>query len=435
MEKFMIYSVVILLLVTNVFSKIQSVININRHGARSPKSFNNISSKLYYGGARSQLSVQGLRQHQLLGKWIYQKYVKEHKLLTKHYEPLDSLFISSPSQRAIFSGTAYIQGLYSKYIVKPVFGKEKSNMKGDNFPPIKDFKEQIHPKRLKEIPLKIVNSYGDFLFHSVNCKMTKDSKEEVKKEEFIKKSIFPEYTQEEIVSVVNDVKDHLPYLFTDISPEVYYTKKFMSTLFSYLKQIEPVLKETHDFKETTYQALRSFFINKNYGLAITDSRGVKLASSGFLNNILKYFDMHVKNDFINKKKLVLFSGHDTNLFAIWANLLDNQYLLNKCIDGKYNAKSYEFLIMSFASSFIVELHSHDFAKDIYYVKIIFNGEEINDGFHKDLVYEDILGGFEYENFKKFLLSRIDPFYRELYCNVNDDIDYTKPNNQKFADFE
>ena len=61
----------------------------------------------------------------------------------------------------------------------------------------------------------------------------------------------------------------------------------------------------------------------------------------------------------------------------------------------------------------------------YFVKIILNGEEIKEGLHKDLVYYESLGGFEYNQFKSYLQSRIDPNYDDIFCSNDDDFDYTK----------
>jgi len=84
--------------------------------------------------------------------------------------------------------------------------------------------------------------------------------------------------------------------------------------------------------------------------------------------------------------------------------------------------------MPFASSFILELHSNNDAYgklENYFVKIILNGEEIKEGLHKGLVYYESLGGFEYNQFKSYLQSRIDPNYDDIFCSNDDDFDYTK----------
>jgi len=126
MHTFIILFITITTLLTRskIYTKILSAININRHGARTPGKFDEICSKMYYGSYSSQLIINGLRQQQLLGKWAYKRYILDYNLLTKNYNPQDSLFFSSPVQRAIFSGTGFIQGLYPNYIIKPIFNEE-----------------------------------------------------------------------------------------------------------------------------------------------------------------------------------------------------------------------------------------------------------------------------------------------------------------------
>ena len=206
----------------SIFTKILSVFNINRHGARTPKTFSKIAKNLYYGSSDSQLVINGFRQHQLLGRWMYNRYVNDLKFLSKDYNKNDSIFFSSPSQRAIFSGTAFLQGLYPDYIIRPIFNIEKSNMKQDSIPPIINFELP----NIEDIPLNINNAYNDNVFHATSCRLNAESTKSVMDEAFIQATIFEDPTMEEIVGAIDDVKNHCPYLFTGVEPDVYYSMKF-----------------------------------------------------------------------------------------------------------------------------------------------------------------------------------------------------------------
>jgi len=439
-----LFLLILLTSISSIESRILSVITIVRHGARTPKSFKKIVSKLYYGSITSSLIVNGIRQQQLLGKWMKNRYIKEYKLITKKYNPDDSLFISSPSQRAIFSASGFVQGLYEDYVTKPIFSIDKSNLKDDNKPPAVDF-DMTDEWLNQDIPIYIKDSYNDHIFHPNDCKLTINSEKTITEELFLRKKLFPEFTQQEIVTIIDDIKLQIPYLFSEYSPEKYYSMKFLKDLNIFLKQVEPMLITKHQFSQSTLKALRITNIEKLYGFRIIESIGKKLSASGFFDEIIKNFDQvvnkEVRGNSIDKKKFILFSGHDGNLFAILSNLFDTDYLTNMCLESQDNVDYYNMLVCPFASSLIFELHSVEAAIDDninnlnktiedYYVKIIYNGEEIKEGLNKALIHYEGLGGFEYSQFRNFLLSRTDMRYKLLYCNTNDDIDYTIPNNYK-----
>lgn len=75
-----------------------------------------------------------------------------------------------------------------------------------------------------------------------------------------------------------------------------------------------------------------------------------------------------------------------------------------------------FLICPFASSFIFELHSAN--NGLNFVKLIYNGEEITSGLNKSLVYDKVLGGYKFDSFLSFINSRIDPYYKQLFCETD-----------------
>ena len=50
-------------------------VEIFRHGARAPTVKYSENKNLYFGAKRSQLTINGFRQHILLGRWIRRRYI------------------------------------------------------------------------------------------------------------------------------------------------------------------------------------------------------------------------------------------------------------------------------------------------------------------------------------------------------------------------
>ena len=121
-------------------SKIIGVVELIRHGARTPSTFMEASAKLFFGARKAQLTVNGYRQHSLLGRYIRRQYIHgdKEKLLSKIINPEEIRVITSPRQRTIFSATAHVMGIYPNTIPKIIF--ENKKFKNNDSPPIKNYK-------------------------------------------------------------------------------------------------------------------------------------------------------------------------------------------------------------------------------------------------------------------------------------------------------
>ena len=95
-----------------------SVFEINRHGARTPKHFEERQKRLFFGSQNMQLTINGFRQEQLLGSFIREKYIEKLKFISPDYNPEEFCLISSPTQRTIFSAAGFLSGLFPNYVVK-----------------------------------------------------------------------------------------------------------------------------------------------------------------------------------------------------------------------------------------------------------------------------------------------------------------------------
>ena len=75
------------------------VIEICRHGARSPMSQKHNVSQTYWPRGPGMLTEVGRRQHYELGIELRKRYIEEHKLLDENYNPEQILAISTSKLR------------------------------------------------------------------------------------------------------------------------------------------------------------------------------------------------------------------------------------------------------------------------------------------------------------------------------------------------
>ena len=77
------------------------VIEFNRHGARTSKSFSSQTlSKVF--GSNMMLTPNGFRQHEMLGQFMRNKYILDTKnFLSQEYSKYDFIIFSTPIQRTI----------------------------------------------------------------------------------------------------------------------------------------------------------------------------------------------------------------------------------------------------------------------------------------------------------------------------------------------
>jgi hypothetical protein len=109
---FGLYSLLLLLISTLVYSKIAFVNEVCRHGARAP--FLDESDTRFPNGD-GMLTASGMRQHYLLGKQLATRYVStegEEKLLSEEFDPEEIYVRSTQVKRTIQSAESQILGLY-----------------------------------------------------------------------------------------------------------------------------------------------------------------------------------------------------------------------------------------------------------------------------------------------------------------------------------
>src|SRR5574343_1367620 len=87
-------------------SKLIGVVQINRHGARTPLKYREETEAMFFNSGLGQLTINGLRQHELLGRWIGERYMYntngDFNILKEDHDPNQIHIRSSPIQRTIF---------------------------------------------------------------------------------------------------------------------------------------------------------------------------------------------------------------------------------------------------------------------------------------------------------------------------------------------
>lgn len=104
-----------------------NVIQINRHGARTPKYHQEIQKKIFFGSTNMQLTINGYRQEQLLGKLMKERYTKKFNFIKDNYDDKEIAIFSSPTQRTVFSAAGFISGLYPGVTIKSEIDEGKES--------------------------------------------------------------------------------------------------------------------------------------------------------------------------------------------------------------------------------------------------------------------------------------------------------------------
>ena len=159
----------LILILPIITSKLLGVIELNRHGARTPKEFIDISKELFYRSSSSHLTLNGFTQVTFLGKWLKDRYTNEYELLSNTYNKNETLFISSPISRSIFSAVGILEAMYPGEVVVPTW-EGNTELRNNDLPPIKDIPFNI----TEHIILNVRDQEEDNLFHTDSCRLEKE---------------------------------------------------------------------------------------------------------------------------------------------------------------------------------------------------------------------------------------------------------------------
>lgn len=387
-------------------SKLLGVVEVIRHGSRAPHDFMNTGKKLFFDSTSMVLTVNGFRQHYLLGQWLRDRYIKTQKFLSIPAKKKELWLYSSSTQRTIFSLTAHMLGLYHDINVIPHTYNDKM-LKFNQNPPIPGFGKKYNGKSIR---IHIKKS-TEPLLHAWKCK---NSKGKELKRTLLIKNIF-NFNEKLLDKMLEVFKKKLPFIFKNGDVNKYSKYFLVKRIIGYVRCAkflvdDKLFKFSEDFKNL----IRRFVINKwfNTRLVKENNDKIKIAVSTMFDYISNYFQNRISKK--TTKKLIIFSGHDTNLVDIISNILDHNYihqLINNFAKSN-DIKSYNFLIPQFASNILFELHEED---NDHFVKILYNAVEIKENFIESKVKYVKDKGIPIKDFINLLSSRINPKYKKLNC--------------------
>ena len=435
---FGIFSILSLLLNLNEKFEPETImiINIFRHGARTPKNYIPEIEKVFSKYPTGSLTDNGWRMQFLLGKYLKKRIPKN--LINK---PSDYLLISSFKDRAINSGISFASGFINEMfeivnydnlignsppcgICKSLSFTEKINSDKQinniiyrekfKYPPIKKF-QKFSNKHLNKFNLMIVSREQDILFHGRNCNFVKSINYDLGKKR--SKKFFSDITFEEHEIIYNYLKEEFPIAmksfktFRDLTH--YDIKNFYLILRSLEVEKPGKIKPMNSVTESAfYKVIYDYY----YKLAISSNDQARMTSSMFFDHVLYFFDGKVKkNKEYHSYNVVSYSGHDYNILGLINNLYGREFLSS--LD---KSKDKNFLFSSYSSSF--EFHLIKTYENEYYVKIYYNGNDPKypfkkyldkNGKEKLLKYNENYG-VKYKEFKEFLKQTIFPSFKKCF---------------------
>lgn len=405
------YILLIFLLNISIFcsSNLLTVIELNRHGARTPKFFPDASSLLYFGSNSMQLTINGYRQHQIIGQYVKEHYINKLELLNKDYDSNQFKLISSATQRTIFSAAGYLSGLFPDYVVKMHFNHSDTEDKC----PLESNIDKNEFLSFKEIPIFVVDPKQDSFFKAVHCLYNK----EVLYKYFIRKELFKISTIDiknmitELKAVFKQLNINLPT--TNLNDDV---KEELREIINFYDPFAYHFKNQIKLSKTSETVIKKYTLNKWYGNRTQkqSEKYLNLSVSSFLVNLMKHFKSTIENynnNISNKdKKLIVYSGHDTNIVNLISALSDKSELEERILKAIDDEIIYKSLVPEFASSLFFELHVDKNAKEqnVFYVIVYFNNNSI---LHLDFSY-----------FEDKINKIIDVDYQKLDCSEHKDIE-------------
>ena len=204
-----------------------------------------------------------------------------------------------------------------------------------------------------------------------------------------------------------------------------YTTYTISRIYDLLNSIDYHYQTLIGSQSDLIRVLAKYKIKHNYQY-LTDDDEVKLLSSNLFDMFLATFDNLINVEKGNLRKIgnrnnynsLFIFGDESNIIDVFNNLMDKDFV-NNLIDSAQDIPNYQTeLLPPFASHLAFELHRNN---EVFYVKIIYNGEEIfNDSkklktLQDKLITYDSDFGLRYEDFKLLLLLRINQKYKTIDC--------------------
>ena len=412
-----LFVIVIINKLINCRSELIGVVEIFRHGARTPLAFKESCAKLFFGSRKAQLTIDGFRQHILLGRWLRRRYVKGEigKLFSNEKMPEEIKIYTSPRQRTIFSATAQIMGLFPNSYTKTIY--QSGDFKNNDVPPIKNF--LIEKQFGREYLINVLDYEHAHIFSCMSCNY-KNSKKNVKS--MINREIIFPISAQQISDASIDILEKYDFIFKNKKnfnnekdhenfQKYYNQKQFSKKLINFIVPYKHSFNFHNHLNHENHTIVKKFILDKWFGIRLNDSKELKMSMSALFEKIIEFFKNRIENK--NKEKMLIFSGHDNNIVDFFCNIIDSKFLLIKIKKAYESVDDYNFLIPRLASSILLELYKEE---NEYYINILYNGQNYNNLIFKlPMRVNKINNKIFFEDFKNLLLNRIDNDYKKLEC--------------------
>jgi hypothetical protein len=357
---------IILLAVPLLHAELIQVIQLGRHGARSPNSFEFLHDQ--YPEAEGQLTSLGVVQEYFLGQEMRKRYVEDLKFLSETFDSEEVVIKSSWKNRTMRSAFAFANGLYPQETGTLLENEYAEHFPIENLLPLKNKQNEIERDDIKAVKIdedwarrsiEIITEDGDLYFHAAkngNCPPAEGIIKELKKshqnkefEKYLHLALYPE--------LASEVNNHLDRIL--IEPELMSLKKAKSVLDNY--RCNTFHGKAHPgISEQTLKILKKLRYYYAYKIMLADDMVNAIAASKLLGEFLEY-TRAAEQGKDGTPKYVFYSAHDTNLEILFRTFLSDSTIE----EGEH------YNIIPFSSVLSLEIHKEH---DTYYAQLLFNDE-------------------------------------------------------------
>ena len=345
------------------------VLQITRHGARTPSAFEFKPNQ--YPHTAGELTSLGKIQQYHLGQEMRQRYVNKFKFISQDFDSSEVVIKSSGKPRVVESALSFINGLYPQtetkgmMIENPYFHDSLI----DKILPHSERHNDIDALSMKNIKvdlewaekiLHVIPMENDMFFHAdqgKNCPLVNKKLKALKKSEKIQnlEKIFKQGVYPQIVDVINSAlnTDRLSVDSLDIVTAKRVLDNHRCNTFHNL--------ESPSFNQTTLKLLEDLRHTLIYQILYKDHSVKSVAVSQLLQEFHNYIHKRLHHN--EGPKYIIYSAHDHNIEALFSILLEESLLEDR-----------KYFMVEFASTFTIEVHSDDSQKDVYYLKFLYNDE-------------------------------------------------------------
>jgi hypothetical protein len=395
-----------------IYSELRFVFELSRHGARSPIKLDgnkDMFNETWQGDG--ELTPIGMRMHYLLGIRNRQVY---GKFLNDTYNPSEIYVMSTDVNRTIMSAYAQLQGLYSNQSAGPTIADDRKNV---TVPPVKiDDLDKIQkdlgnfalPNGTQIVPVHIIplDSHRFYLHDFTYCKplylRVKEHLNKTSVQDHIK--YFKQKYADKLVNQLVGVNDTT---YFDSFENVWRVSDTYISGSTEGKSFDILTQQGIDKDEFFADCNKTLLLDQ-YDLQFDDEDlfDGHFSMSPLHQDILTWMSTRIEYDAEGKgyktyaaPKLVLLSGHDTNINAMQAYM----YKVFSAVFPK------NFIYPTFATSFYYELHIKDNSttheeKD-YEIKVKINDIEV--------------GKIDFTNFKKNVTTlSVNQEFIDNFCGFN-----------------